>query len=125
MTRAPSPLCGPTLWYWLRDESLEYHDSFGQYPACKTEDEFVSAVQEFIDMTMVPVTSKATFKDVKCTIRGDFIERWSPIGDQVPDLTVQITDSPLGEIHITSDTPPVFMLHTNVFITQFTAQWGN
>ena len=75
-------------------------------------------------MTMVPVTSKATFKDGKCTIRADFIERWSPIDDRVPDLTVHITDSPLGEIHITSDTPPVFMLHTNVFITQFTAKWG-
>ena len=76
-------------------------------------------------MTMVPVSSKATFKDGKCTIRGYFFERWSPIGDQVPDLTVQITDSPLiGEIHITSDTPPVFMLHTNVFITQFAAKWG-
>ena len=76
-------------------------------------------------MTMVPVTSKATFKAGKCTIRGDIITRWSNIGGRVPDLIVQITDSPLGEIHITSDTPPVFMLHTNVFITQFTAQWGN
>ena len=110
---------------WVRTESAGYYDSFGHYPTCKTEDEFVSAVQEFIDMTMVPVTSKATFKDGKCTIRGDFIERWSPIGDRAPDLIVQITDSPLGEIRITSDTPPAFMLHTNVFITQFTAQWGN
>ena len=86
------------LWDWVRAENLEYYDSFGQYPACKTEDEFVSAVQEFIDMTMVPVTSKATFKDGKCTIRGGFIERWSLIGVRVPDLTVNITDSPHGEI---------------------------
>ena len=114
MIRVPSILCGPALWDWVRTESLEYYDSFGHYPACKTEEEFVFAVQEFIDMTMVPVTSKATFKDGKCTIRGDFIERWSPIGDRVPDLIVLITDSPLGEIHITSDTPPVFMFVTAI-----------
>ena len=113
------------MWDWVRTESLEYYNSFGHYPACKTEEEFVSVVQEFIYMTMVLVTSKATFKDGKCTIRGDFMERRSPIGGRVPDLTVQITHSLHGEIHITTDTHPGFMLHTNVFITQFTAQWGN
>ena len=75
---------------------------------------------------MVPGTSRLTFKDGKCTIRGDFIERWSPVGGEgIPDLTVQITDSPLmGEIHMTSDVPLMLLLHTNVFVTQFTTEWG-
>ena len=75
MSRAPSPLRGPALWDWLRNESLEYRDSFGQYPICKTEAEFVSAVQAFANITMVPGTSRLTFKDGKCATRGDFIER--------------------------------------------------
>ena len=72
---------------------------------------------------MVPGTSRLTFKDGKCAIRGDFIERWSPVGGEgIPDLTVQITDSPLmGEIHMTSDVPPM-LLYTNVFVTQFTTE---
>ena len=126
MSRAPSPLRGPELWDWLRNESLEYRDSFGQYPICKTEAEFVSAVQAFANITMVPGTSRLTFKDGKCDIRGDFIERWSPVGGEgIPDLSVQVTDAPLmGEIHMTSGIPPMMLLYTNVFVTQFTTKWG-
>ena len=126
MTRAPSPLCEPALWDWLRDESLEYRDSFGQYPACKTEDDLISAVQAFTKMTMIPGTSQVTFKNGTCTIYGDFIERWCPVGgDGIQDLTVRIRGSPfLGEIYITSSTPPMLLLYTNVFVTQFTADWG-
>ena len=124
MTRAPSPLYGPALWDWLRDESLEYRDSFGRYPICKTEEELVSAIQAFCEMTMVAGTSKVSCKDGTCTVHGDFIERWCPVGgDGNQDLTVRINDSTfLGEIYITSDTRMV-LLHTNVFVTQFTADW--
>ena len=126
MTRASSPLCEPALWDWLRTESLEYHDSFGRCPACKTEEELVSAVQALCEMTMVAGTSKVSFKDDTCTVCGDFIEQWCPVGgDGIRDLTVRIRGSPfLGEICITSSTPPMLLLYTNVFVTQFTADWG-
>ena len=125
MSRAPFPLTGPALWDHLRDEALSHRDLVGEYPVSNSEEEFVAHVDEFCAMTLVSNTSVVEFSNNGCVIRGEFIPRWSPLGvEDSPHIVVTVTKTPLGEIHLTSDVPPMFLLHTNVFVRQFSGEWA-
>ena len=108
MSRAPSPLTGPALWEYLRDESAAHHESTGQWPVSETYEDLVSHVCAFCAMVMVPNSSVADFHDGGCTIRGELLPRWSPIGGAgMPLIAIKVTPNPRGEIHLTSEEPPL------------------
>lgn len=121
---AAAPLRGSQIWDHLRDESLEYAESTGTWPVSADRRELASHVAAFIETTMVPGTWNAILNDSGYVIRGELLPRWALLNSaSSSSLVIRIAIAPLmGEIHMTTDTTPMLLLHTNVFVRQVASQ---